>query len=142
MSATGSATNWRSAGACRSADPDLFFPISSVGPAQRQITRAKLICGGGGVRQEGLDFPPPPNQTYGISGGTTPEDRPRARPRQSPAPPAPPREVGGRRTGRGRLLSPGPAARDRIADRRRRHLAVSQRSMQASSSSVSTGLVT
>jgi WhiB family redox-sensing transcriptional regulator len=82
MSATGSATNWRSAGACRSADPDLFFPISSVGPAQRQIARAKLICGGCGVRQECLDFALTHNQTYGIWGGTTPDDRQRDRRRK------------------------------------------------------------
>jgi WhiB family redox-sensing transcriptional regulator len=44
MTATGSAVNWRAAGACLSADPDLFFPISSTGPAERQIARAKMIC--------------------------------------------------------------------------------------------------
>jgi len=93
MSATGSATNWRLAGACRSADPDLFFPISSVGPAQRQITRAKLICGGCGVRQECLDFALAHNQTYGIWGGTTPEDRQRDRRRKRRAAAAARRKV-------------------------------------------------
>jgi WhiB family redox-sensing transcriptional regulator len=82
MSATGSVPNWRSAGACRSADPDLFFPISSAGPAQRQIARAKLICAGCGVRQECLDFAVSHDQTHGIWGGTTPEDRQRDRRRK------------------------------------------------------------
>ena len=82
MSPTGSATNWRSAGACRSADPDLFFPISSAGPAARQIARAKVICAGCGVRQECLDFALSHDQVYGIWGGTTPEDRQRARRRR------------------------------------------------------------
>ena len=82
MSATGSATNWRSAGACRSADPDLFFPISPAGPGQRQIARAKVICAGCDVRQECLDFALSHDQVYGIWGGTTPEDRQRARRRR------------------------------------------------------------
>jgi len=82
MTATGSAMNWRSAGACLSADPDLFFPISSTGPAERQIARAKLICAGCGVRSECLDFALSHDQVYGIWGGTTPEDRQRYRRRK------------------------------------------------------------
>jgi WhiB family redox-sensing transcriptional regulator len=82
MTATGSATNWRSAGACRSADPDLFFPVSSVGPAERQIAQAKLICAACKVRQECLDFALAQNQLYGIWGGTTAEDRQRDRRRK------------------------------------------------------------
>lgn len=82
MSATGSATNWRSAGACLSADPDLFFPISSTGPAERQIAQAKMICAGCGVRRDCLDFALSHDQVYGIWGGTTPEDRQRDRRRK------------------------------------------------------------
>jgi WhiB family transcriptional regulator, redox-sensing transcriptional regulator len=82
MSATGSAANWRSAGACRSADPDLFFPISSAGPAQRQIAQAKMICAACGVRQECLDFAVTHGQVHGIWGGTTAEDRQRDRRRK------------------------------------------------------------
>jgi WhiB family redox-sensing transcriptional regulator len=82
MSATGSAANWRSAGACRSADPDLFFPISSAGLAERQIARAKVICAGCGVRQQCLDFALSHDQVYGIWGGTTREDRQRERRRR------------------------------------------------------------
>jgi WhiB family transcriptional regulator, redox-sensing transcriptional regulator len=74
--------NWRSAGACLSADPDLFFPISAAGPAQQQIARAKLICAGCGVRQECLEFAMSHDQVYGIWGGTTPEDRQRDRRRK------------------------------------------------------------
>ena len=82
MSATGSDTNWRSAGACLAADPDLFFPISSVGPAERQIARAKKICSGCGVRRECLEFALSHGQIYGIWGGTTAEDRQRERRRK------------------------------------------------------------
>ena len=82
MSAIGTATNWRSAGACLSADPDLFFPISSTGPAERQIARAKTICAGCPVRRECLEFALSHNQSYGIWGGTTAEDRQRERRRK------------------------------------------------------------
>jgi WhiB family redox-sensing transcriptional regulator len=82
MTVTGSAANWRSAAACLLADPDLFFPISSVGPAERQITRAKMICAGCPVRQECLDFALSQSLAYGSWGGTTPEDRQRDRRRK------------------------------------------------------------
>jgi WhiB family transcriptional regulator, redox-sensing transcriptional regulator len=82
MTATGTDVNWRSAGACLSADPDLFFPVSSTGPAERQIARAKMICAGCGVRLECLDFAVSHGQVYGIWGGTTAEDRQRARRRK------------------------------------------------------------
>jgi WhiB family redox-sensing transcriptional regulator len=82
MTATGSATNWRSAAACLLADPDLFFPISSAGPAERQITRAKTICGQCPVREKCLEFALSHELAYGIWGGTTPEDRQRDRRRK------------------------------------------------------------
>ncbi len=82
MTATGTAANWRSAGACLSADPDLFFPISSTGPAERQIAKAKTICAGCQVRRECLDFALRNRLVYGIWGGTTPEDRQRDRRRE------------------------------------------------------------
>jgi len=82
MTATGSATNWRSAAACLLADPDLFFPISAAGPAERQVMRAKTICGGCPVREECLKFALSHELSYGIWGGTTPEDRQRDRRRK------------------------------------------------------------
>jgi WhiB family transcriptional regulator, redox-sensing transcriptional regulator len=82
MTATGSAVNWRSSAACLSADPDLFFPISSTGPAERQIARAKVICAGCPVRVQCLDFALTHDQTHGIWGGTTAEDRQRDRRRR------------------------------------------------------------
>jgi WhiB family transcriptional regulator, redox-sensing transcriptional regulator len=82
MTATESAVNWRSSAACLSADPDLFFPISSTGPAKRQIARAKVICAGCPVSSECLDFALTHDQTHGIWGGTTAEDRQRERRRR------------------------------------------------------------
>lgn len=82
MTATGIAANWRSAAACQTADPDLFFPLLTKGAAQRQVTRAKAICAGCRVRRECLEFAQAHDLTYGIWGGTTPEDRRRERRRR------------------------------------------------------------
>jgi WhiB family transcriptional regulator, redox-sensing transcriptional regulator len=82
MTVTGDGENWRSSGACRSADPDLFFPISGKGPGDRQVARAKMICARCPVRQECLEFAMSHDQTYGIWGGTTVEDRQRDRRRR------------------------------------------------------------
>jgi WhiB family transcriptional regulator, redox-sensing transcriptional regulator len=38
--------NWRQDAACRDADPELFFPVGTTGPALRQIREAKRICRG------------------------------------------------------------------------------------------------
>jgi len=82
MTATEGIENWRAAGACLSADPDLFFPISGAGPGERQIARAKVICAGCAVQPKCLDFAMSHDQVYGIWGGTTPEDRQRDRRRK------------------------------------------------------------
>ena len=82
MTAIMTVRSWRSGGACLSADPDLFFPISTTGPAVRQIAQAKAICAACQVRQECLEFALSHDQVYGIWGGTTPEDRQRHRRRQ------------------------------------------------------------
>ena len=70
------ATDWRAAGACRSADPDLFFPIATGVVAVRKALR---ICAGCGVRQQCLDFAMRNGEMNGVWGGTTAEERIRAR---------------------------------------------------------------
>ena len=77
-----------------------------------------MICAGCGVRRECLEFALTHEQNYGIWGGTTAEDRQRDRRRRRRAAARPP------------------------SGRSRRYRRMSQRSMQARSSSVSTGLVT
>jgi WhiB family transcriptional regulator, redox-sensing transcriptional regulator len=75
MFATDFATDWRTRGACLAADPELFFPISYSGPALVQLEQAKSICTGCQVRQQCLDFALSTNQTHGVWGGTSPEER-------------------------------------------------------------------
>jgi len=70
---------WRGAGACLSADPELFFPIATDGPAAGQVSSALHVCAGCAVRQQCLDFAMQTNEAHGIWGGTTPEERIRAR---------------------------------------------------------------
>ena len=70
-----SAADWRAAGACRTADPDLFFPVAVGGSASSQVNRALRICGGCPVRQACLDFAMRTREPAGIWGGTTPEER-------------------------------------------------------------------
>jgi WhiB family redox-sensing transcriptional regulator len=70
---------WRAAGACVSADPDLFFPVSGAGKAAAQAARACRICAACPVRRECLEFAMEGGEMEGIWGGTTPEERVRAR---------------------------------------------------------------
>jgi WhiB family transcriptional regulator, redox-sensing transcriptional regulator len=67
--------NWRSVAACRSADPELFFPISNSGKSLEQIAKAKAICAGCPVGRDCLAFALRTRQTYGIWGGATEEER-------------------------------------------------------------------
>lgn len=75
MISSGHATEWRSRGACLTADPELFFPISSVGPAQRQISQAKAVCAQCQVQRECLSFALETGQVHGIWGGMSAEER-------------------------------------------------------------------
>jgi WhiB family redox-sensing transcriptional regulator len=70
---------WRSAAACRSADPELFFPISASGPAREQAAEAKAICAICRVGRECLTFALRTGQLHGIWGGTTEDERAAAR---------------------------------------------------------------
>jgi len=36
--------DWRFRAACRTEDPELFFPVGSSGPALRQLAEAKSVC--------------------------------------------------------------------------------------------------
>src|SRR2546429_4670702 len=47
---------WWSRAACRSADPELFFPVSAAGPSRVETAAAKAVCAGCDVRRECLAF--------------------------------------------------------------------------------------
>jgi WhiB family transcriptional regulator, redox-sensing transcriptional regulator len=68
-------TDWRAAGACLTADPDLFFPVAVGAAASPQVTRALRICDDCRVKQECLDFAMRTREPAGIWGGTTAEER-------------------------------------------------------------------
>jgi len=72
---TAAERDWRSAAACRSADPELFFPISAFGQALEQVAQAKVICARCPVRRECLAFALRTRQAHGIWGGMTEEER-------------------------------------------------------------------
>jgi WhiB family transcriptional regulator, redox-sensing transcriptional regulator len=67
--------SWAAQGACRHADPELFFPVSSAGPAASQVARAKLICTHCPVRPECLEFALDSGQDFGVWGGASEGER-------------------------------------------------------------------
>ena len=62
-------------GACRDADPELFFPIGSRGPGLYQIAEAKAICARCLVIAECLGYALATGQDAGVWGGTTEQER-------------------------------------------------------------------
>ncbi|MGW0485797.1 WhiB family transcriptional regulator [Nonomuraea sp. NPDC003214] len=64
-------------GACRDADPELFFPISYNGADHLRVMAAKAICGSCPIRQRCLDYAltHPAQTADGIWAGTTPDQR-------------------------------------------------------------------
>jgi WhiB family transcriptional regulator, redox-sensing transcriptional regulator len=71
--------DWRADSACRNADPDLFFPVAGGTVASRQVAKAQKICASCPVKKQCLEFAMRTHEPAGIWGGTTPEDRIRAR---------------------------------------------------------------
>ena len=71
-------TDWRNYAACRDVDPDLFFPLGTVGASLPQIEQAKRICQAcpvsGTCLRWALD-----HGDAGVWGGTTDEERRRRR---------------------------------------------------------------
>jgi WhiB family redox-sensing transcriptional regulator len=67
--------DWRDGAACRHADPELFFPDGTLGPAARQADQARQVCRACPVRRECLDFALRQGLAFGIWGGATGEER-------------------------------------------------------------------
>ena len=70
-----SADEWRAEAACRSAEPDLFFPIGSTGPAVDQIEAAKRVCNQCEAIEACLEFALATNQESGVWGATSEDER-------------------------------------------------------------------
>jgi WhiB family transcriptional regulator, redox-sensing transcriptional regulator len=86
MTATAeSLRGWWSRAACKSADPDLFFPISGCGPAVAQAERAKAVCAACQVRRDCLRYALAAGPLQGVWGGMTEEERRLLRQRQAKA---------------------------------------------------------
>lgn len=68
--------SWLRRGACRSSDPELFFPLA---PTPVQEARAKGVCAGCQVLADCRDYALRSGEADGIWGGMTPEERRRAR---------------------------------------------------------------
>ncbi|MET8864643.1 WhiB family transcriptional regulator [Nonomuraea sp. NPDC004580] len=70
---------WSDRAACRTADPELFFPLTYNDA--KQIKRAKSFCHACPALQDCLNYAldNPDRTTDGIWGGTTPEERRRIR---------------------------------------------------------------
>lgn len=67
--------DWRSGGACLSADPDLFFPISFSEASAGQVNWAKAYCARCPVRSECTRFALDHPDVQGIWGGMTDNER-------------------------------------------------------------------
>jgi WhiB family transcriptional regulator, redox-sensing transcriptional regulator len=67
--------DWRDDAACLHADPDLFFPIASAGPALDEIDQAKRMCAACPVRKPCLAWALDQGAVYGVWGGTSEAER-------------------------------------------------------------------
>jgi WhiB family transcriptional regulator, redox-sensing transcriptional regulator len=68
-------SSWRDDAACRDADPDLFFPVGTTGPALRHIDEAKRICRACPAQTQCLAWALDHGVTDGVWGGTTADER-------------------------------------------------------------------
>jgi WhiB family redox-sensing transcriptional regulator len=68
-------SDWRARGACLTEDPELFFPLTALGPGHAQVLAAKAICTKCDVRHECQAFALSTGQEHGVWGGTSEEER-------------------------------------------------------------------
>ncbi|WP_405652264.1 WhiB family transcriptional regulator [Streptomyces sp. RK9] len=60
---------WIHRAACADADPELFFPVGTTGPAERDQEEAKRVCTRCPVRDQCLAYALGSGQTSGVWGG-------------------------------------------------------------------------
>ncbi|EIE97827.1 WhiB family transcriptional regulator [Saccharomonospora glauca] len=68
-------SEWWHSAACRDEDPELFFPISDMGPGAQQTARAKAVCARCPVRDACLNHALENGLDHGIFGGLTEHER-------------------------------------------------------------------
>jgi WhiB family redox-sensing transcriptional regulator len=72
--------DWRHLAACKGADLNLFFPISSdAGPDGPMVEKAKRLCARCPVQQPCLEWAVTNGVEFGIFGGHTEDERRRMR---------------------------------------------------------------
>jgi WhiB family redox-sensing transcriptional regulator len=67
--------DWREFAACLEADPELFFPVGTTGPAVPQIEKAVAVCRKCEVAETCLQFAMSIGARDGIWGGYTEDER-------------------------------------------------------------------
>lgn len=67
--------DWRYRAACRSEDPELFFPVGKTGPYIEQIADAKAMCRRCPVSTECLSWALASGQDSGVWGGMDEDER-------------------------------------------------------------------
>ncbi|KUN75378.1 WhiB family transcriptional regulator [Streptomyces griseoruber] len=67
--------DWRHNAVCRAEDPELFFPIGSIGPALLQIEEAKAVCRRCPVMDRCLQWALEAGQIDGVWGGLSEDER-------------------------------------------------------------------
>jgi WhiB family redox-sensing transcriptional regulator len=67
--------NWRENAACQHADPDLFFPAGTAGPALAQVYEARRVCQTCPAQTPCLAWALDHGVTDGVWGGTTADER-------------------------------------------------------------------
>jgi WhiB family redox-sensing transcriptional regulator len=67
--------SWQYEAACRGRDPELFFPVGSIGPALQQLQKAKQVCGRCPVQSICLEWAIRAGIDHGVWGGMSEDER-------------------------------------------------------------------
>jgi WhiB family redox-sensing transcriptional regulator len=67
--------SWRERAACRTAEPDMFFPAAAKGGPESDAARARAMCRSCPVCAACLSFALSTSQAYGIWGGFSEGER-------------------------------------------------------------------
>lgn len=71
----GFAGGWQNRAACRTEDPELFFPIGTTGPSLLQIEDAKAVCRRCDVVDQCLQWALDTDQDAGVWGNASEAER-------------------------------------------------------------------